>query len=331
MNSAARKSFFHTRAGRGSVVTALVLAAFAVTHTGCSKDEAKKDDSLCSGGQALSKTGITGQTLPLKTLSLTFDDGPGLRTVELSHYLKAQGIRATFFVWGEALEADGAGPATMTALVADGHLIANHTEHHYSLTAHEPAPLNEAQVVAELTDVDKQIAPFVTNNIWLFRPPYGQWSDATEAMLSKTPMSKYVGPILWNVGGSMGPEQAADAECWKTDVNGVPVKSVQECGDLYLKEIDRVGKGIVLMHDPYFIKKNDPTSGGTYDMVQNIVPVLKTKGYKFVRLDEVPDVAALLPGGAKPDAGVDPGSSGGATSGGTDGTSGGTSGTDPCL
>ena len=54
-----------------------------------------------------------------------------------------------------------------------------------------------------------------------------------------------------------------------------------ECGDLYLKEIDTVGKGIVLLHDPYFIDQNDPDSGGTYQMVQYIVPTLKAKGYSY--------------------------------------------------
>ena len=72
-------------------------------------------------------------------------------------------------------------------------------------------------------------------------------------------------------------------------------RSVTECGDAYIREIDAVGKGIVLMHDPYFIDMNNPESGGTYQMVQYVVPLLKTKGYKFVRVDEVPDIAALLP------------------------------------
>ncbi len=329
MNSAARKSFFITRAGRGSVATALVLSTLAFTHAGCSKAADKKNDSTCSGSQALSKTQIAADaTMPLKTLSLTFDDGPGLRTVELSKYLKAEGIRATFFVWGQALQNDGAGPSTMAALVADGHLIANHTQRHVSLTSSVPA-LTGPEIVKELTDVDTQIAPFVKDNVWLFRAPYGQWDDATAAAIEKTPMNKYVGPINWNIGGSMNADQAADAECWKTDANGVPAKSVAECGALYLKEIDAKGKGIVLLHDPYFIVKNDPTSGGTYDMIQNIVPVLKGKGYKFVRLDEVPNIAALLPNAPKPDGGTPGPDAGGTTSGGPGGTSGGPD-TDPC-
>ena len=55
---------------------------------------------------------------------------------------------------GRALEPADAGIADLQALVDDGHLIANHTEHHYSLTQHEPAVLTEAQVIAELAGVD---------------------------------------------------------------------------------------------------------------------------------------------------------------------------------
>ena len=298
---------------------AIVLSALAVTHVGCSKSSGSAPEKTCTGAQALSKTPLTGASMPLKTLSFTFDDGPGARTIELSHYLKSQGIRATFFVWGMAVENDGAGATTLQALLDDDHLIANHTQHHSSLTENVPTPLTDPQVISELVDVDKQIAPLIKNDVWLFRPPYGQWDDHVQAVLDGSTMKKYIGPILWNVGGSMGVNQAADAECWKP----ATLKSVTECGDLYLKEIDSVGKGIVLMHDPYFIDMNNPDSGGTYQMVQYIVPILKAKGYSFVRVDEVPEIKALLPGGAGADAGapaapVEEPAPGDTTSGGTD-------------
>jgi peptidoglycan/xylan/chitin deacetylase (PgdA/CDA1 family) len=187
-------------------------------------------------------------------------------------------------------------------------------------------PLTDAEIVAELTQVDAVIAPFVKDGKFLFRPPYGQFDDKTFAALDKSPMKKYVGPILWNIGGTLAlPNQASDAECWTA---GTPVEA---CGNAYLKEISNVGKGIVLLHDPYFLVQNNPDSGGTYQMIQYMVPKLKADGYKFVRVDEVPDVAALLPGGQSPDGGADagtgnepvPGSSG-------EGTSSDPLGTEPC-
>jgi peptidoglycan-N-acetylglucosamine deacetylase len=297
MNSADR---IKRHSGATAIASALLLATLAVTHAGCKASTAAKPDQSCSGAQALSKGGLTGASLPLKTLALTFDDGPGARTIELSKYLKDQGIPAVFFVMGQALKNEGAAAFTLQKLVDDGHLVANHTEHHYSLTAHQPTPLNEAQIVAELTEVDAVLAPVIKNDIWLFRPPYGDWNDTTVAALETSAMKKYIGPILWNIGGTMGTNQAADPECWKA----ATLKTVQQCGDLYVKEIDNVGKGIVLLHDPYFIDMNNPDSGGTYQMVQYIVPILKAKGYSFVRVDAVPEIKALLPGGAGPDAGA---------------------------
>lgn len=319
MNSAAKKT------SAAAAASAIALTALALTQPACSK-AAAKDENTCSGAQALTKTGLTGASMKLKELSLTFDDGPGMRTVELSHYLKAEGIRATFFVWGQGIQNDGSGSSVLQTLVDDGHLVANHTENHLSLTQNQPTPLTDEQIVAEVTQVDGLIAPVVKNDIWLFRPPYGHWGDGVVSALEKTPMKKYVGPIMWNIGGTMGPNSATDTECWKP----ATLKSVTECGDLYLKEIEAVGKGIVLLHDPYFIDMNNPESGGTYQMVQYLVPILKSKGYSFKRVDEVPDIAKLLPNAPKgADAGPPgvPGTSGGDGTG--DGT-GDTTGTNPC-
>jgi peptidoglycan/xylan/chitin deacetylase (PgdA/CDA1 family) len=287
-------------------LAALTLTFASIAHAGCSKSSPGTSERSCSGAQALSATALTGATLPLKTLALTFDDGPGARTLELSAYLKGEGIRAVFFVWGQALENDGAGPDILQRLIADGHLVANHTETHRSLTQNEPVALTDQEVVLELTKVDAMIAPFVKDGHFLFRPPYGQFEQKTFDVLQKTDMKKYVGPILWDVGGTMAPpNRASDVQCWKP----ATLQTVKGCGDLYLTEIDNVGKGIVLLHDPYFIEQGNPESGGTYQMIQYMVPILKQRGYAFVRADEVPAVAKLLPGGAGAagDAGTTPG------------------------
>lgn len=325
MKSVARSLPSIKRHARASgIAAAVVLSTLAVTQAGCSKSDANAGEKACSGSQALSKTGLTGASLPLKTLALTFDDGPGARTVELSAYLKAEGIRAAFFVYGVGLKNDGAGSSTLQRIIDDGHMIANHTETHRSLTMSEP-PLTDAEILAEVTQVDTAIAPFVKDNKFLFRPPYGQFDDKTFAILEKTPMNKYVGPILWNIGGTQAlPDQAADSECWAAKI------PVETCANAYLKEIAAVGKGIVLLHDPYFIDQNQPDSGGTYQMIQYMVPKLKADGYKFVRVDEVPDIAALLPGGQTADGGVDGGEVQGENSPVDDGTSSDELGTEPC-
>lgn len=298
-------SSFKRSARAGGLLTVLALALVAAADSGCSKSSSSPSEKSCSGAQALTDGALTGASLPLKTLSLTFDDGPGARTIELSHYLKSEGIRATFFIMGKAFENAGNGPDVLQALVDDGHLIGNHTETHRSLTQNQPTPLTDQEIVAELTQVDGMISPWVKDNKWVFRPPFGDFDSKTYAALQNTPMGKYVGPILWDIGGTMAlPNRAADFQCWTDPTTKT---SVTACGDGYLKEIDNVGKGIVLMHDPYFIDQNNPESGGTYQMIQYVVPKLKAAGYKFVRLDEVPAIQKLLSGDTSaPDAGSSP-------------------------
>lgn len=233
--------------------------------------------------------------MPLKQLALTFDDGPGPRTKALSAFLKKEAIQAAFFVNGRSLGADGAD--ILQQLVADRHLIGNHTETHRSLTGgttQTPRP-TDAEIIQELADTDTKIAPFVHGERFLFRPPFGDYDDQTFTALSASPMNKYVGPILWDVGDRMDEAsgEVADWDCWQDRTGGKRL-SMRACGDLYITAIKRAGWGIVLLHDPYF-NEDDPLQEGTVEMVMYMVPILKHEGFTFVRVDQVPEIAALLP------------------------------------
>lgn len=266
----------------------------------------KRDAPKACGGQlAIGKANILGSSLPPKTLALTFDDGPGVRAGELSSYLKEQGIHATFFINGFRLAIDGHGPNTqiLKQIHDDGHLIGNHTQTHRSLTGRAtatPRP-TEAQVIGEISDTDAILSPFVRKRHFVFRPPYGDFDDQAFTIVDDSPMKKYVGPVYWDIGDAMGPHQAADWDCWQRGSDGI-VLSVRQCGDLYLEQIETVGRGIVLMHDPYFID-GDPKKGGTVDMVKYVVPILKARGYTFVNVDEVPAIQSLFPPDPDADAG----------------------------
>ncbi|MCL2779216.1 MAG: polysaccharide deacetylase family protein [Polyangiaceae bacterium] len=294
----------YARCALGLTLTGLA-AVGASLFAACSNSPSTQQ--TCSGDLAIGFGDLHGQSLPEKTLALTFDDGPGLRTSELSSYLKSQGIRATFFVMGQNVT----DPSILAQLSADGHLIGNHTWDHASITGKSTNTqhLSAAQTVDELTQVDTIISPFNTDNHFLFRAPYGDFDVQATNDINASPMKKYVGPINWDIGDEMGPGQAADWACWHPPANadgspGTPTPPTQ-CGDLYAEQIDTVGHGIVLMHDPYFIN-DDPAQGGTVDMIQYLVPILKSKGYQFARVDEVPDIAALFPPpDTTPEAGAD--------------------------
>ncbi|MFO0742995.1 MAG: polysaccharide deacetylase family protein [Labilithrix sp.] len=182
------------------------------------------------------------------------------------------------------------GEAILQTLVDDGHVIGNHTWTHPDLTT-----LSPETIISEIAKTDALIAPFVSDRRFMFRPPYGAWNEQVFAALEGSPMSKYVGPIDWDLGFQWGPGMAADWDCWsKTGVSDPPVVDVVTCGNLYLEDIRKVASGVVLMHDPYFIN-DDPKQGGTVDMVKSILPTLKSEGFSFVRIDEVPAVSAALP------------------------------------
>ena len=278
---------------RDKLILGAVALSALVTLVHC-KTKTTADEKTCEGAAALTASVFKGSSLPPKTLALTFDDGPGDRTAELSLYLKEQGIEAGFFVNGMRIDANAA--PILQGLIDDGHIIANHTEDHMSLTGvtdGKPRPASDV-VVNELAATDAKILPYVPPGRFLFRPPYGDFDADTLAALAPTPMNKYVGPISWDIGDRMDAVngKAADWDCWQDGADAKRL-SVQECGDLYITEIKRAGRGIVLMHDPYF-NDLDPNKGGTVDMIKYIVPLLKAEGFQFTRVDKVPDIDSKL-------------------------------------
>lgn len=280
-------------------LAALVVVASAACDSGSSSPENK----TCENTAALTATTLRGTSMQAKQIALTFDDGPGDRTSELSQYLHDEGIQAVFFVNGMMM-----GPGSdivLDKIVGDGHLVANHTETHASLTgrASGTAAPPAATIVSEIEQTDAKIAPYVKDGHWLFRPPFGDWDDAAEAAVASTPVNKYVGPIGWDIGDRMGVGRAADWDCWVPGSDNL-VMTTAQCGDLYLAEAKSEGKGIILMHDPY-----GDQAGNTVDMVKYLVPKLREEGFTFVRADRIPEIAVLLP--PDPSAAPDGGSSSG--------------------
>jgi peptidoglycan/xylan/chitin deacetylase (PgdA/CDA1 family) len=243
----------------------------------CSSD---KDDDAEADNDALSEHQTTGTSLPKMTIALTFDDGPGPRTGELSTYLKEQGIHTIFFM--EGIHAKGQ-DTLMKQVNADGHIIGNHTYDHPLLTS-----ISSAKVLSELTQTDAILAPYFTNKMKIFRAPYGGWSPSIADKLNATPLAGYVGSIFWDIGGELTATHAADWACW-----GNAHLSIQQCGDRYIQEIhDRGDHGVTLMHDIH---------SNTIDMVKYLVPKLKSLGYSFARLDQIPAInAQLVAKGATP-------------------------------
>ncbi|HEV7572269.1 MAG TPA: polysaccharide deacetylase family protein, partial [Thermoanaerobaculia bacterium] len=219
-------------------------------------------------------TPITGSAMEPGTLCLTFDDGPGVtsgpglgpRTDDLGLYLFLQGIPATFFVIGER----AANHSELVAQLANwGHLIANHTEDHTWLPS-----LSSSEIVSQILDTEANIGTSRNPNNGFVRAPWGGWSGDVATTLNASTARDLIGPVLGEVMG-------ADWQFWQ---NG---QSAQDCSDDYFNKIQSFGRGIVIAHDNSFEQALSDVNN-TFEMIRILVPRLLAAGYRFLRLDAVP-------------------------------------------
>lgn len=211
------------------------------------------------------------------TVALTFDDGPNAHTAEVLDALKELNVKATFFIVGNQARRH---PDILARIAREGHLLANHSATHSVLGAAYDA--NPRALIEQVRQVDEQIAPLMgPHTMRFFRAPYGVWKHAHQDILNADPVLRaYIGPIYWDIGGDMRMSRdgyvmaAADWSCWRKGW------SPHTCAKGYTREIRRKDGGVVLMH---CIQIN---SGA---LVREVVPPLIAEGYRFVRLDQVPE------------------------------------------
>jgi peptidoglycan/xylan/chitin deacetylase (PgdA/CDA1 family) len=242
----------------------------------------------------LLENSLYGESLPEKTLCLTFDDGPGKtkesipgpKTEKLAKYLHDENIAATFFVVGKYVEEY---PEIVIKIISYGHLVGNHTYNHFHLTNLFDSG-QEKIVLDEIAKTTAILQPILKSDIVYFRAPYGAWNPniTTYMNMHISDNKKYIGPFHWDISG--------DDWCfWDKGA------TAEECAEKYLQLINKAGKGIVLMHD----STADPVSfyphanrmrqnNLTFETIQLLIPELKKEGYKFVNLDKIPEVASLL-------------------------------------
>ncbi len=260
----------------------VALTTVVVGLIGCGVEQGLRSGN---DSQDFQPGNISGADLPDRTLSLTFDDGPTAATLPIARFLETRGIAATFYVLGNVAASQ---TTTLQKLQKMGHLVANHTWTHVGLDT--PGNLSPYEEVARS---DRLISPYVPGANFLFRAPYGAFPAHLADHFNRSGLSKYVGPIHWNIGGSMENGFAADWACWQS--YGL---SIDECARRYLAEVRYRRRGIVLMHDNH---------AETEHLTKRLIPWLIAEGYRFVRNDQVPGIAAKLrAGGASPGAGVRP-------------------------
>ena len=114
---------------RLSIFAAIAVAFFATISVASAGERPAPADMQVAWFQAGSifHSGLRGT----HTIALTFDDGPNAYTGAVLDALKANNVKATFFIVGKMAKAH---PAMLARIAAEGHLLANHSASHPELT-----------------------------------------------------------------------------------------------------------------------------------------------------------------------------------------------------
>lgn len=117
-------------------------------------------------------------------IALTFDDGPGSRTMELLEALKEHNARATFFMLGSRIDKY---PEVLLKMKEIGCELGNHSYDHPKLSDLKPE-----EVKAQMEWTNEKIRNITGYDATVMRPPYGAINDTVKANAGM-PM------ILWNI------------------------------------------------------------------------------------------------------------------------------------
>jgi len=189
-----------------------------------------------------------------KVIALTFDDGPWPETTEqVLDILKSNNIKGTFFVVGQNLKNY---PELGKQIVAQGHVIANHTWHHWYHFFNQQAAAFE---IDRTTDLIYQVTGVKTN---LFRPPGG---------------------ILHNGLVAYAKGQKYTVVMWSADSIDYKSPSVPKLINNVIK--DSKPGGIVLMHD------GGGNRSRTVQALPEIISNFRKQGYRFVTIPELLEMA----------------------------------------
>jgi len=192
-------------------------------------------------------------------VALTFDDGPDPTwTPMILDILKKYNVKATFFLVGSQAEQY---PDLVKRIVAEGHLVGNHTYTHANLAAIPPE-----QIQIELNATQRLIESITGRSTTLFRPPYN--ADSHPTSIAELAPLKQVQDDL----GYLIVMENIDPEDWARPGTDVIVDRVKEL---------RKDGSLILLHD----------AGGnrqqTVDALPKIIDWLETRGDQIVPLSDL--------------------------------------------
>ena len=212
---------------------------------------------LTAGSNIRVSNSVNGRELPIycvetkePKIALTFDAAWGNEdTQKILEILKKHDVHVTFFMTGGWVENY---PDDVKAILAAGHDLGNHSENHKNMSQ-----LSDAEKKEELMKVHDKVRTLTGYEMFLFRPPYGDYDNAV------VNVAKDCGyyTIQWDV----------DSLDWKDYGVDSIIKTVTEHKHL--------GNGsIILCHN-----------GAKYtaQALNTLITKLKEKGYTFVPVSEL--------------------------------------------
>jgi peptidoglycan/xylan/chitin deacetylase (PgdA/CDA1 family) len=124
-----------------------------------------------------------------KEILLTFDDGPHpVQTPKVLDVLRRHNVKAMFFLIGKNAEAY---PDIVRQIVADGHLVGNHTYSHQG----KFSVFSAKKIKEELEKTDDILRKITGKKVEYFRPPFG----ITNSRIGRVVRERGYKVIGWNI------------------------------------------------------------------------------------------------------------------------------------
>ncbi|MDS0527815.1 polysaccharide deacetylase [Clostridium sp. SHJSY1] len=202
-----------------------------------------------------------------KVVYLTFDDGPSTtNTPKVLDTLKANNIKATFFIMGKQINSSKASSEILKRTVAEGHAIGNHTYSHEYKYLYPHDTVNVDNFMADVEKCDKELKSVLGEKFStrVIRFPGGYWSWKGRKNIRPVLVDKRYAIIDWNT--------------LSEDAEGKPNKTAKELTEITRKNLNLLGPNadsvVILMHDTYGKEE-------TAKSIQDIINIFKDKGFEF--------------------------------------------------
>ena len=201
----------------------------------------------------------SGEEVQAKRVYLTFDDGPSIYTGQILDILKANNVKATFFVIGR----DEEYYEYYKRIVDEGHTIGMHSYSH----VYQDFYASEDSFADELTRLNDLIYNVTGTRSQIFRFPGGSSNQ-----VSALPIETYIKYLNEN------DIQYYDWNALSGDAvtSGL---SPEQLVDNIMNDVEKNQDSIVLMHDLQ-------TTHATVESLQLLIDTLKSEGYEILPIDE---------------------------------------------